>query len=338
MAGNPLGSVLDAVAERSFWMPPNASTTTEFVDPVFYYILALTTLFFVVIVLVGIYFAIRYRKRSDADRTHPTAGNHKIEAILAIIPSILLATIFWLGFQGYMNLAVAPADAMEIRVTGQKWFWTFEYPSEGVKIIASPDETKRRADELQRDTGLVVPLGQAVKLIGNSRDVLHSMFVPAFRIKKDVIPNRYTAVWFEATEVGEYHFFCTEYCGKDHSRMLSKVIVMTPEDYATWMAEERELSTAPKDGRALFGQAGCAACHSLTGDAGVGPTFKGLFGRVETMTDGSTLTVDDNYIRESIMDPTAKVVEGFGPVMPPYAGQFEDAEVDALIDFIKSQK
>ncbi len=338
MVGNPFGSVLGAVAEGSFWMPPNASTTTEFVDPVFYYILALTTLFFVAIVVVGAYFAIRYRKRSDADRTHPTAGNHKIEAILAIIPSILLATIFWLGFQGYMNLAVAPGDAMEIRVTGQKWFWTFEYPTEGVTLIASPDETKRRADDMQRETGLVVPLGQPVKLIGNSRDVLHSMFIPAFRIKKDVIPNRYTAIWFEATMVGEFNFFCTEYCGKDHSRMLTKVIVKTPEDYAAWMADERKLSNAPKDGKTLFAQGGCTACHSITGAVGVGPALNALYGTDETLVDGSTVLVDDNYIRESIVNPTAKVVKGFGPVMPPFAGQFEDAEIDALIDYIKSQK
>ncbi len=338
MAGIPFGSVIDAVAEGSFWMPPDASTTTQFVDPVFYYILALTTFFFVAIVAVGTYFAIRYRKRSDADRTHPTAGDHKIEAVLAIIPSILLATIFWLGFQGYMNLAVAPGDAMEIRVTGQKWFWTFEYPEDGVKLITSTDEAKRRRDELDRDTGLVVPVGKPVKLIGNSRDVLHSMFVPAFRIKKDVVPNRYTSIWFEATEVGEYHFFCTEYCGKDHSRMITKVIVKSAEDYEAWMAEERKISSTPKDGKTLFAQGGCTACHSMAGAAGVGPALNGLFGTDETLTDGSTVKVDDNYLRESIVNPAAQVVKGFGPVMPPFAGQFEDAELDALIDYIKSQK
>ena len=338
MAGLSFGTVLDAVAEGSFWMPPNASTTVEYVDPVFYYVLGLTTLFFVAIVVVGAIFAVRYRKRSDADRTHPTAGNHTLEAVLAIIPTILLATMFWLGFQGYMKLSVAPGDAMEIRVTGQKWFWTFEYPDDGVKIIASSDEAARRKDELGRETGLVVPLGRPVKLIGTSRDVLHSMFVPAFRVKKDVVPNRYTAIWFQATELGEFHFFCTEYCGQDHSRMITSVIVKSQEDYDAWMAEERKISAVPKDGKTLFAQGGCAACHSLSGAKGVGPALNGIYGKEETMSDGTTITVDDNYIRESIMDPTAKVVQGFGPVMPTFAGQFEDAETDALIDFIKSQK
>lgn len=339
MAGLSFGSVLDAVAaEGSFWMPPDASVTVDYVDPVFYYILWLTTFFFVAIVAVGTYFAIRYRKRSDDDRTHPSAGNHTVEAVLAIIPSILLATVFWLGFQGYMNLSVAPGDAMEIRVTGQKWFWTFEYPDEGVKIIASSDETERRKTELQRETGLVVPIGKPVKLIANSRDVLHSVFIPAFRVKKDAVPNRYTTLWFEATQEGEFHFFCTEYCGQDHSRMITKVIVKSQEDYDAWMKEERKISSAPKDGKTLFAQGGCTACHSMAGAKGVGPALNGIFGKDEVMADGSTITVDDNYLRESIVNPTAKVVQGFGPVMPPFAGQFEDAELDALIDYIKAQK
>jgi cytochrome c oxidase subunit 2 len=335
MSGLPFGAVLDSVREGSFWMPPEASVTTEFVDPVFYYILALTTAFFVAIVAVGAYFAIRYRKRGDGDRTHPSAGSHKLEAILAIVPSVLMATIFWVGFRGYMNLAVPPSDAMEIQVTGQKWFWTFEYPTTGVKLSTSETAT-REAEGLE--TGLVVPVNRPVKLIGSSRDVLHSMYVPAFRVKKDVMPNRYTVLWFEANQVGTFDYFCTEYCGKDHSRMITKVIVKSQEDFDAWMVEEAKRSSGPPQGDKLFAKGGCAACHSLTGEKGVGPSLKGLFGRNEALADGTTVMADENYIRESIVNPAAKVVNGFAPVMPPFAGTFSDEELDALVNYIKSQK
>ena len=335
MSGLPFGAVLDSVREGSFWFPPEASVTTEFVDPVFYYILALTGFFFFAIVAVGAWFVFRYRQRSDSDRTHPTAGSHRLEAILAVVPTMLMLTIFWMGFRGYMNMAVAPGDAMEIRVTGQKWFWTFDYPSEGVSIATS--ETAVRAED-QIETGLVVPVGQPVKLIGTSRDVLHSMFIPAFRVKKDVVPNRYTAIWFEATKAGTYDFFCTEYCGKDHSRMITKVIVKEQADYDAWMEEERKRSSGPVDGKTVFAKGGCAACHSLEGVKGTGPALNGIFGKDEAMADGSSVKVDENYIRESIVNPTAKVVNGFAPVMPPFAGTFSDAELDALVDYIKSQE
>lgn len=335
MSGLPFGAVLDSVREGSFWFPPEASVTTEFVDPVFFYILALTGFFFFAIVAVGAWFVFRYRQRSDSDRTHPSAGSHRLEAILAIVPTLLMATIFWMGFRGYMNLSVAPGDAMEIRVTGQKWFWTFDYPDEGVSIATSATEARA---ESGRETGLVVPVGQPVKLIGSSRDVLHSMFIPAFRVKKDVVPNRYTAIWFEATKAGTYDFFCTEYCGKDHSRMITKVIVKEQADYDAWMEEERKISSGPVDGKAVFAKGGCVACHSLEGVKGTGPALNGIFGKEEAMADGSTITVDENYIRESIVNPTAKVVAGFAPVMPPFAGTFSDAELDALVDYIKSQE
>ncbi|MCO4771366.1 MAG: cytochrome c oxidase subunit II [Deltaproteobacteria bacterium] len=336
MSGVPFGAVLDSVREGSFWMPPDASVTTQFVDPVFYYILGLTTFFFVAIVAVGAYFAIRYRKRSDADRTHPSAGSHTLEAVLAIIPSILMATIFWVGFRGYINLSVPPPDALEIRTVGQKWFWTFEYPN-GMVMNTSVENAKLR-EEAGLETGLVVPIGQPVKLIGHSRDVLHSMFVPAFRIKKDVMPNRYTSIWFEATKTGTYDFFCTEYCGKDHSRMITKVIVKEQADYDAWLEEETKNSAKPKSGSELFAQGGCTACHSLAGVAGAGPALNGLFGRDEALADGTSVKADENYIRESIVNPTAKVVNGYAPVMPPFAGTFSDEELDTLVNYIKNQK
>ena len=235
-----------------------------------------------------------------------------------------------------MELSVVPAGAQEIRVTGQKWFWTFDYPAEGISVSTAP-ALREAAEARGEEIGLVVPIGKPVKLIGNSVDVLHSMFVPAFRIKKDVMPNRYTVIWFEATKEGSFDFFCTEYCGTDHSRMITKVIVKSQEDYDAWLVAQKAASSQPAKGDEVFAKYGCTACHSVDGTKMVGPTLKGLVARgTETLADGSAVTVDDNYLRESLMDPGAKVVEGFAPAMPTFAGRMEDREVTAVIDYIKS--
>ncbi len=331
-----LSPVLDAVREGTFWMPESASVTTEYVDPVFYFILYATTIFFVAIVAAGVYFAWKYRKRGDDDRTSPIAGSHRLEIVWSVVPAILLFSFFWMGFVGFMNLSVVPAGAQEIRVTGQKWYWTFDYPSEGISVSTAP-ALRAAAEEAGEEIGLVVPVGKPIKLIGNSVDVLHSMFVPAFRIKKDVMPNRYTVVWFEATKTGTFNWFCTEYCGTDHSRMITKVIVKSQEDYDAWVKTQKEQNSKPPEGDKVFAKYGCTACHSVDGSKGVGPSLKGVVARgTETLSDGTTVTVDDNYLRESIMDPGKQIVNGFAPAMPTFAGRMEDREVTAVIDYIKS--
>jgi cytochrome c oxidase subunit II len=331
-----LSPALDLVREGTFWMPEAASVTTEFVDPVFYFIYWVTLAFFLVIVAVGVFFAWKYRKRGDDDRTSPIAGSHKLEIVWSVLPAILLFSFFWIGFVGFMELSVVPAGAKEIRVTGQKWYWNFDYPEEGLSVSTAP-ALRAEAEAAGEELGLVVPIGQPVKLIGNSVDVLHSMFIPAFRIKKDVMPNRYTVIWFEATKTGTFDFFCTEYCGTDHSRMTTKVIVKSQEDYDAWVTAQKKLNAQPAQGDKVFAKYGCTACHSVDGTKLVGPTLKGLVARgSEKLADGSTVTVDDNYLRESLMDPGAKVVEGFAPSMPAFAGRMEDQEVTAVIDYIKS--
>lgn len=313
-----------AAKDATFWMPPQASTIAADVDFVFYYIYWLCVFFFIVMMGATFGFAWKYRERSKDQRTDPISHSTRLEIAWSAFPSLLLVVMFVLGFRGFINLSVPPADSFDVRVVGTKWSWAYEYP--GTSITT--------------DT-LVVPANTPVRLTMNSRDVLHSFFVPDFRIKKDVIPNRYSVIWFEATAVGEHIVYCTEYCGNGHSRMMSKVQVMEPNAFNVWLQESNvDLDSMPLTdlGEMTFKTKGCNACHSVDGSALVGPTLKGKYGIEEPMEDGSTVTVDDNYIRESIMAPTAKVVAGFAPTMPPYQGQLEDREVDGLIEYIKSLK
>ncbi len=321
----------------SFWLPETASVTTKSVDPVFYVILVVTTLFFVVIVALLLAFMVMFRQRSEADRTSPIDGSHKLEAFWAAISTVGLAVFFVMGVKGYLELAIAPSDAMEVRVTGQKWYWTFDYPIQGISVSASPG-AREAAEKAGEINGLVVPVGQPIKLIQGSLDVLHSFYVPAFRIKKDAIPNRYTVQWFRADQEGVYDVFCTEYCGTDHSRMYTKVIVKSQADFDAWVVQQKARQAGPADGGALFAEMGCGACHSTDSSKKIGPGLGGLVGKTESLTGGTTIVVDDNYLRESIMNPAAKVVEGYAPVMPSFSGRLTDEQTDALIDYVKSLK
>jgi cytochrome c oxidase subunit 2 len=220
---------------------------------------------------------------------------------------------------------IAPKDALEIKVTGQKWFWVFDYPN-GANSM----------------NDLVVPVGKPVKLLMSSQDVIHSFFVPDFRVKMDVLPNRYTITWFEALNEGEYEIFCTEYCGKGHSEMLGKVKVLSEEDYAKWLssaaADIPEGASLEEVGAKLYTSKACVTCHSLDGTPGVAPSFLNKFGSQEQLTNGTNILVDENYVRESILNPQAKVVLGFQPVMPTYQGVLTDRQIDALIAYLKTLK
>ncbi len=308
----------------SFWLPVDASSTTQYVDHLFNFIFLLCTLFFILIVFVTVLFAFKYRRKSASQRTSPISGNHKLELIWSVIPGVLLVIIFAWGFRDYMSLRVPPRDALEIRVTGVKWAWSFTYPVDGIVT-----------------TDLVVPEGRPVKLIMVSQDVLHSFFVPAFRIKQDVVPHRYSVVWFEATKTGNYNIFCTEYCGTGHSQMLSQVKVLSGSDYQDWIDRGgEEAGSAGRSsvdvGKHLYKKQACYTCHSIDGTSGVGPTFQGLYGSKEKLESGDEILVDDNFIRKSIIDPGADVTEGFPPVMPTYKGRLNDKQITALIDYLKS--
>jgi cytochrome c oxidase subunit II len=308
----------------TLWLPPANSTIAGEVDPLFYFILYASIVMFAIVVAGMVYFSWRYRRRGADGLNRATTHNTPLEIAWTVIPTILVMIVFVWGFKTFIKMHVAPKDALEVKVTAQKWFWTFDYPT-GANSVNE----------------LVVPSGKPVKLLMSSRDVIHSFFVPNFRIKQDVLPNRYTIIWFEATEQGSYDIFCTEFCGKGHSEMLGKVKVVSDREYTAWLDAGSKLGTglAPEEyGAQLYKAKACITCHTVDGTKLVGPSFKGKFGMMEKFADGSTALIDENYIRESILQPKAKVVAGFDPVMPTYQGVLKDQQIDALVAYIKSLK
>jgi cytochrome c oxidase subunit 2 len=307
---------------HNLMLPAQGSTHAPAVDNLYMFIFWLSVFFFVLIAgLVG-WFAFRYRRRSERDRTSNVHHNFALEVTWSVIPLFLLLIVFFWGFKDYMTATVAPGNAMEINVTGEKWIWTFEYP-DGMRSIGE----------------LYVPVSRDVKLIMISKDVLHSFFVPGFRIKMDVLPNRYTEQWFRSDVPGEYQVQCTEYCGKGHSQMNAKIIVMTPEEYQDYLENgPKNLRDMPLKelGKLLYETRGCVTCHSIDGSRGQGPSWKGIYGQEHKMSDGRSVKVDENYIRQSILQPQAMIVAGFEGIMPTYQGLLRDREILALIEYIKT--
>lgn len=305
-------------------LPKGASTVAPEVDALFHFIIVVSIILFIIVVGGFAFFVWRYRvkKRQQAEFTEDLSHNTKLEVVWTVIPFILVLIVFFWGFKSYMKIRLAPGDAVEIKVTAQKWFWQFDYP-----------------DGASSTNELVVPVGVPVKLVMSSQDVIHSFFVPNFRVKMDVLPNRYTIAWFEATEPGTYDLFCTEYCGTGHSKMLGKVRVVSETAYQAWVEENSSFGegiSLEELGAKLYQSKACVTCHSVDGSPLVGPTFKGVFGHSVKLSDGTSVKADENYLRESILKPQAKVVQGFQPVMPTYQSILKPREVDALIEYIKS--
>lgn len=310
----------------TFWMPPQSSTVAADVDFAFYFIYWVDVAFFVALMGAMLLFAVKYRQRSPGQKTSNIKGSHSLELAWAVLPSFLLVAFFWVGFKTYIDMVVPPADAMVVRVQGQKWMWTYSYPELGIESDV-----------------LVAPAGTPVALKMSSVDVLHSFFVPDFRIKKDVLPNRYTVQWFEAPEAGEHQVFCTEYCGTGHSKMLSQVKVLPQLEFNAWVAAQKAEAgadpsqmTSIERGAKLFKVNACAGCHSIDGSKIVGPSLKDVYNRASSWEGGAAGPADDNYLRESIMVPGAKLVAGYPPVMPSFQGKLTDTEVNDLIDYLKS--
>ena len=304
-----------------------SSTISNEVDTLFSFLIYSSIVFLCIVVFALIYFSLKYRHRegTEADTTSGVDHNLKLELVWSIIPTILVMIVFFWGFNVYLKMNVAPKDALEIKVTGQKWFWTFDYP-EGANTVNE----------------LVAPVDKPVKLLMSSKDVIHSFFVPDFRIKMDVLPNRYTITWFEATKIGTYNLFCTEFCGTGHSEMIGKVRIVSEAEYNQWLESTTLLAGAnvpPEElGAVLFSQKACKTCHSVAGKTLTGPHLNGIYGTEVDITGGSRILVDENYIRESLLDPQASIVAGFQPVMPTFQGILKDREIDALIAYIKSIK
>jgi len=307
--------------DRSFWMPPQVSTVAQGVDWLFHFILAISVFFFLLIVAVMVVFIIRYRRRGGRAAEPSPSHNMALEVTWTVIPLLLVVAIFGFGFKGYLDMSTPPANAYEILVDAQKWNWSFTYPNGYV------------------DADLHVPVDRPVRLVLSSQDVIHSLYIPSFRIKMDVVPGRYSKAWFEATQPGEYDLFCAEYCGTSHSDMIANVIVHPVGEFETWLEKASnflETMTPVEAGRKLYQVRGCQQCHSVDGSAKTGPSFLGIFGHEQALADGSSVIADENYIRESILEPQAKVVAGFDPVMPTYQGRLSDPEISAIIEYLKS--
>lgn len=322
----PLAAVgtAPAGAGLSGWLPEQAAVNAHDVDWVFNYIFGICLFFFLLIAGLTIYFVLKYRRRpgDPIDPEYSPTHNTPLEVLWTGIPLVLVITMFYYGFAGYLDLYTPPENAIEIQVHAEKWNWTFTYPNGWT------------------DSELHVPVDRNIRLVMSSSDVIHSFFVPAFRTKMDVVPGRYHKTWFRATRPGKYRIFCAEYCGTSHSDMLSWIHVYPPGGYETWLAEVEETfyERPPAEvGRDLFLKFGCPQCHNVdSAAAGIGPSLKNLFGRTEVLDDGTSLEVDENYVRESILYPQAKKVAGYDPVMPTFSGRLDDRDVDALIAYLKS--
>jgi cytochrome c oxidase subunit II len=308
---------------RSLMLPKQGSAYAAEVDMVYMAIFWLSVVLFVGIVAAMSYFAWRYRYVPGRVTPHQT-HNTTLEILWSVLPLILCVGLFFIGFVGYMKFIVAPGEAMEVQVTGQKWQWQFEYP-----------DGTRSLNEVH------LPVNKPVRFVMTSVDVLHDFYVPDMRVKHDVIPNRYTQIWFTPTMLGEHVSTCAEYCGKGHSDMHAKVFVESQEKYDEWMAtggDEWMRHTPEEWGRIQYEQKGCQTCHTVDGARSKGPSWKGIWGKMEKLKGGATVLVDENYLRESMMQPNAKVVDGYEPIMPTFQGLLRQNEINGLIAYIKSLK
>ena len=298
--------------------PEQASTIAPRVDNLYFFLLAVSAFFAVLVTAAVIVFAIKYRRRSEDEVGVPIHGSLALELIWTGIPFILAMVMFLWGASVYFAIVRPPAETLDIYAVGKQWMWKFQHR------------------EGQREINMLhVPANTPVRMIITSEDVLHDLYFPSFRVKTDAIPGRYTQVWFNATKPGTYHIFCAEYCGTRHSAMTGTVVVMTPEDYSAWLSGGVTEGTLAQRGEKLFTQLACVTCHA-GGDTQRGPVLNGLFGSTVHLASGETLTADEAYIRESILNPTAKVVTGFAPIMPTFQGQVSEEQLLSLTEYIKA--
>ena len=298
--------------------PPSASTISEEVDLLYFYLITVSGFFSLLIGALLLIFVIKYRRRAGDAAPEQIHGSTKLEIIWSVIPLLIALSMFAWGAKLYLRMTRVPAGAMAIDVTAKQWMWKIQHPT-----------GQREINQLH------VPVGVPVKLRMISEDVIHDFFVPAFRTKMDVLPGRYSSLWFEATETGEFHLFCAEYCGTQHSQMIGKVFVMELQDYEQWLAGGKPSETPREAGEKLFGAMRCDTCHA--GDSGArGPDLAGAFGQPVPLEGGGEVLFDADYVRESLFDPGAKVVRGFQPLMPTYAGQLTEEQVLALIAYLES--
>ncbi len=313
--------------------PEQASSVAGQVDALYFTLIALALFFSLLIVIFVVYFIIKYRRGSKVSRRDPVEQSTRLEIFWSVIPLVLSLGIFAWGANLYVDLHEAPPDSLEIYVVGKQWMWKFQHP-EGQREIAE----------------LHVPIDRPVKLVMTSQDVIHSFFIPAFRVKQDVLPGRFTTLWFEATKAGDYHLFCSEFCGTSHAEMGGRVIAMEPAQYEQWLAgaltTDQALTAAmppapgspqslAASGETLFRSLGCSGCHLADG-SGAGPSLIGLYGNPVPLNDGGTVIADEQYIHDSILLPQKQIVANYPALMPTYQGQIGEDQVVQLVAYIKA--
>jgi cytochrome c oxidase subunit 2 len=310
-------------------MPPAGSEFAKEIDSMYMGLFWLCTFLFLTVAVPAVYFAWRYRYKPGRVTPHDT-HNTAVEITWTVLPLLLCVGIFFWGLKGWIEYAVAPGDAMEVQITALQWQWRFEYP-DGSRTI----------------NDLHVPVNRPVKFIMTSEDVIHDFFVPDMRVKHDIIPGRYTEVWFTPTVLGKHNFTCAEYCGKDHSGMKGMMTVESDADFAKFLEtggtewedyfNGKDPKKTPADwGKVQYETKGCNSCHTIDGSKSKGPSWKGIWMKMETLNNGSKVLVDEAYLRESMMSPQAKVVNGFEPIMPSFQGLLKENQMKGLFAFIQS--
>jgi cytochrome c oxidase subunit II len=300
------------------FFPQQASVQAGAVDALYFFLVAVTGFFALLIAVMVVGFAIKFHRKHDDEVGDAIHGSLALELLWTIIPLGITMVMFVWGAQVFFHLTRPPNGAMEIYVVGKQWMWKAQHM-----------DGAREIDELH------VPVGRPVKLIMGSEDVIHSFFIPDYRVKADVVPGRYNTMWFTASKPGRFHIFCTQYCGTKHSNMIGWVTAMDPSDYQAWLSGEAGGGTMTENGAKLFTSLACITCHLDTGQ-GRGPVLKGVYGKQVLITGGQTVTMDDAYIRESILTPQAKIVSGFTPIMPTFQGLITEEQLLQLIAYVKS--
>src|SRR5204863_3591455 len=298
--------------------PPQASTTSHEVDALFFALTLISLFFMAVIFLPIIFFSVKYRRGSPADRSNPRSGSFLIESGWTIGPIFLSLGLFAWGAFAYFRMERRPANAIEVQVVGKQWMWKLQHA-----------EGKREINELH------LPVNTTIALTMTSQDVIHSFFVPAFRVKQDVVPGKYTGEWFKPTRTGEYHLFCSQYCGTDHSRMTGRVVVMEPAEYERWLNTGESTQSITLAGERLFRERGCSGCHSVNSKFHA-PLLEGFYGKSAPLETGELVAVNERYVRDSILLPGKEIAKGYQNIMPSYAGQLSEEEIMQLLAYLKS--
>jgi cytochrome c oxidase subunit 2 len=301
------------------FFPEQASEQAANIDALYFFLVAVTAFFTALIAILVVVFAVRFHRRNDTEVGEAIHGSLALELLWTFIPLGITMVMFVWGAAAFFHMTRPPRNAMEVYVVGKQWMWKLQHM-----------DGAREINELH------VPVGRPVKLIMGSEDVIHSFFIPDFRAKADVVPGRYNTMWFTPTRPGRYHIFCTQYCGTKHSNMIGWATVMEPGDYQAWLSGNTAGGTMVENGAKLFTDLSCNTCHLDTGQQARGPSLKNIYGRQVLLQGLQTTTADDAYLRESILNPQAKIVSGFQPIMPTFQGLVSEEQLLQLIAYVKS--